>query len=206
MVAGPETPNKRPETVSRILDGAISALARQGPKKFSMSDICEEAGIARGTLYRYFRNKDEILESLGDHVTGQLAAALQEGIEARPELDHRVVVVMDSMTAFWTGHPELVLLGKLEPGFVLQYIERTIPGFKPMLHNFLDPVLSRSELVKSRVATEEQIIDLLLRVVFSYYYMPMADESDRSAAWNILDTLAAPAGAGTANRRRKLAS
>ena len=46
------------ETVNRILDGALRALARRGLRKLSMSDICEEAGISRGTLYRYFKSKD----------------------------------------------------------------------------------------------------------------------------------------------------
>lgn len=45
------------DTHTRILDGALSALARRGVRKLSMSDVGAEAGISRGTLYRYFRDK-----------------------------------------------------------------------------------------------------------------------------------------------------
>jgi AcrR family transcriptional regulator len=39
------------DTVSGILDGALSALARKAVRKLSMVDVCYEAGIARGTLF-----------------------------------------------------------------------------------------------------------------------------------------------------------
>jgi AcrR family transcriptional regulator len=99
----------KPDTVSKILDGAISALVRQGPKKFSMSDICEEAGVARGTLYRYFKSKDEVLEAVGDHVSGMLSEAIQEAIALSPDLDQRIFVVLEAMTGFWSNHPDLLL-------------------------------------------------------------------------------------------------
>jgi AcrR family transcriptional regulator len=200
----------KPDTVTRILDGAISALARQGPKKFSMSDICEHAGVARGTLYRYFKSKDEVLESLGDYVSGMLSAAVQEAIEERPELDERINVVMEAMTGFWSGHPELVLLGKLEPGFTLQYVMRALGGFRPLLHTALDPVLANSPAVRAGIVDEEGIIDLLLRVVFTYYYMPVSEGPERTATWNLLSALVGPPAQETASpprtRRRRLAS
>jgi AcrR family transcriptional regulator len=203
----------KPDTLSKILDGAISALAHQGPKKCSMSDICEEAGVARGTLYRYFKSKDEILEAVGDHTARQLNAAVQEAIESRPELELRIAVVMESMTGFFSNHPELVLLGKREPGFTLEYIVRALEGFRRVLHIALDPVLSKSPLVTSGVADEDRLIDLLLRVVFTYYYIPVTEQAERSVAWNILSTLAgqevphAPQAAAPSRKRgRALAS
>lgn len=200
----------KPDTVSKILDGAISALVRQGPKKFSMSDICEQAGVARGTLYRYFKSKDEVLEAVGDHVSGMLSEAIQEAIAISPDLDQRIFVVLEAMTGFWSSHPDLLLLGKREPGFTLEYISRALGGFRPLLHTALDPVLSNSAVVTSGVADEERVIDLLLRVVFTYYYIPVNDSADRTAAWNILTALTGPAATASdappRARRRRLAS
>ena len=51
--------------VQKILAGTMKALSRQGASKLSVSDICEASHIARGTFYRYFDSKDEVLAALG---------------------------------------------------------------------------------------------------------------------------------------------
>jgi len=48
--------NKRKE----ILFAAMNVFARQGVTKTKMLDIAREAGIGKGTIYEYYRNKDEI--------------------------------------------------------------------------------------------------------------------------------------------------
>ena len=48
----------------RILDGALRAFARKGFYGTKVSEIAQEAGVADGTIYLYFRNKDDLLISL----------------------------------------------------------------------------------------------------------------------------------------------
>jgi AcrR family transcriptional regulator len=47
-----------------ILDAAIRTFARQGFHACRVSDIADEAGVAYGLVYHYFRSKDEILDTL----------------------------------------------------------------------------------------------------------------------------------------------
>jgi AcrR family transcriptional regulator len=54
-----------------ILDAARRIFARKGFAAALVDDIAEEAGIAKGTVYLYFRSKDEIY-----------IAALVQGVEA----------------------------------------------------------------------------------------------------------------------------
>src|SRR5437899_1815243 len=84
----------RSDTVDRILDGALTALARRGLRKLSMSDICAAAGVSRGTLYRYFSTKEDVLEAIGQHVEQRFRVAMEDAIEREPDLDHRVEVVL----------------------------------------------------------------------------------------------------------------
>ncbi len=49
-----------------ILTAAKDRLSNYGVKKTSMQDIARDAGIAVGTLYLYFKNKNEILIAVGD--------------------------------------------------------------------------------------------------------------------------------------------
>lgn len=164
-------------TTARILDGALSALARQGLRKLSMSDICEEAGIARGTLYRYFKSRDEVLEAVSRHVATSMTIALEQGVRERPDPANRIRVVMDVLIGYWQAHPEMVQVGKVEPAFAMSYLERVLPQFKVILLDFLDPVLAESAAVQSGAATEEQFVDLMLRVAFLHYFMPSPEST-----------------------------
>lgn len=47
-----------------ILDAAVRVFARQGFHSCRVSDIADEAGVAYGLVYHYFRSKDEILDTL----------------------------------------------------------------------------------------------------------------------------------------------
>lgn len=47
-----------------ILDAAVRVFARQGFHMCRVSDIADEAGVAYGLVYHYFKSKDEILDTL----------------------------------------------------------------------------------------------------------------------------------------------
>ena len=48
----------------QILDAAVRVFARQGFHACRVSDIADEAGVAYGLVYHYFRSKDEVLDTL----------------------------------------------------------------------------------------------------------------------------------------------
>jgi TetR/AcrR family fatty acid metabolism transcriptional regulator len=55
---------KDPDKPQQIVDAAIRVFARNGYYNSRVSDIAREAGIASGTIYLYFRTKEEILVTL----------------------------------------------------------------------------------------------------------------------------------------------
>ena len=66
----------RPDNaMQKILVGTMSALSRQGTHKLSVSDICEASHVARGTFYRYFDSKEQVLAHLGRHLERGVADA-----------------------------------------------------------------------------------------------------------------------------------
>ena len=53
-----------PDKPQAIIDAAVRVFARNGYYNSRVSDIAREAGIASGTIYLYFKTKDEILVTL----------------------------------------------------------------------------------------------------------------------------------------------
>ena len=62
----------------QILDAAIRVFARQGFHATRVSDIADEAGVAYGLVYHYFRSKDEVLNELFVERWSLLLAAIEE--------------------------------------------------------------------------------------------------------------------------------
>jgi TetR/AcrR family transcriptional repressor of uid operon len=51
---------------SEILEAAQTCFARSGFHQTSMQEICAEAGMSPGSLYRYFRSKEEIIAGIAE--------------------------------------------------------------------------------------------------------------------------------------------
>jgi len=56
--------NLKPEKRAAILKAAVKVFARSGFYTSKVSDVAQEAGVADGTIYVYFKNKDDLLISL----------------------------------------------------------------------------------------------------------------------------------------------
>jgi len=59
-------PDVREERTAQIIAAAVAAFARLGFNKTRMDDIAREAGVSKGTLYLYFKSKDEIITAVLD--------------------------------------------------------------------------------------------------------------------------------------------
>jgi TetR/AcrR family fatty acid metabolism transcriptional regulator len=64
----------------QIIDAAVRVFARSGYYNSRVSDIAREAGIASGTIYLYFKTKDEILVTLFREKMAEFVAFLRKAI------------------------------------------------------------------------------------------------------------------------------
>ena len=71
-----------------ILDAAIRVFARQGFHNCRVSDIADEAGVAYGLVYHYFRSKEEVLDTLFLERWDVLVATIDE-VAAREDMAPR---------------------------------------------------------------------------------------------------------------------
>src|SRR5689334_5694898 len=65
-----------------ILRAAIAVFAHNGYFNSKVADIAREAGVADGTVYLYFKSKEEILHSIFDHSVDSALAEAKKKIES----------------------------------------------------------------------------------------------------------------------------
>jgi len=64
-----------------ILEAAVKVFAEQGFSQSTISKIAREAGVADGTIYLYFKNKDDILVQFFSYKTRQVFARFREEVD-----------------------------------------------------------------------------------------------------------------------------
>jgi TetR/AcrR family fatty acid metabolism transcriptional regulator len=64
----------------QILEAAVKVFARQGFHQSTVAEIAKEAGVADGTIYLYFKNKDDILVQFFSFRTKQVFESFREEV------------------------------------------------------------------------------------------------------------------------------
>ena len=72
---------RRPnDKYQRILEAAIKVFAEQGFFQSTIAQIAKEAGVADGTIYLYFKNKDDILVQFFNYKAKQVFDGFREEV------------------------------------------------------------------------------------------------------------------------------
>ena len=78
-------PKKSKDKEERIPKAAIKVFARKGFYNARISEIAQEAGVADGTIYLYFRNKYDILITIFDREMGRIIQRMREELARLPD-------------------------------------------------------------------------------------------------------------------------
>lgn len=162
-------------TRSRILDGALLAIGRHGLAKLGMSDVLEHAGVSRGTLYRYFPSREALLRSLAAAESERFQRRVGDALRAAPPGGARLRLALQYVASYVNEHPAIPRLIETEPAFVLRYLREQFPALCAATGAFLMPLLADTRPVRNGVATSEQLIEWLTRMMISAVLFPPPD-------------------------------
>ncbi|MDH4093992.1 MAG: TetR/AcrR family transcriptional regulator [Betaproteobacteria bacterium] len=130
------------ERRNEILDAA-QRLFHENPEGFgSMDALAEAARVGKGTLYLYFRSKEEVLVALHERNAGEFFATLLERVERDPafDLDAMIALVTDRLLA----SPVFPRVGSLVCGNLERMPEGAVRDFKATIaagHEQIGPKL-----------------------------------------------------------------
>lgn len=91
----------------RILRAAIRVFARKGFYATRVSEIAKAAGVADGTIYLYFKNKDDVLVSIFQDRIGKLLTFLREVAANDEGAESQILEVVHLQLGLLEGRREL---------------------------------------------------------------------------------------------------
>lgn len=105
ITANPTLESKR----NRILAAGLSLLASKGFHGFSIKHLAERAGVATGTLYLYFKDREDLIRQLHTEIIAQLAEYLFAEYDAGLSLEKQYRVICRRFWRFSLENPEITL-------------------------------------------------------------------------------------------------
>jgi len=103
-----------PDKPQQIIEAAVRVFARKGYYNSRVSDIAREAGIAAGTIYLYFRTKDDILVTLFRDKMAEFVGALRKAIAGEPDAASKVRRLVSLHFRMLEENPDLAEVVQVE--------------------------------------------------------------------------------------------
>jgi TetR/AcrR family transcriptional regulator, fatty acid metabolism regulator protein len=93
---------------SQILTAAVKVFAQKGFHASRVGDVAEEAGVAYGLVYHYYKSKADLLETIFRTTWAEMLARVQEVEEAGVPASEAVRQVTALLLRTWRRDPDLV--------------------------------------------------------------------------------------------------
>jgi AcrR family transcriptional regulator len=162
-------------SVIKILSGALDAIASRGVRRLSMSDIIDTSGVSRGTLYRYFSNKDEVLAAVSEYVCTGFENGIRVAGQGITDPIERFKAVMQFYARYTTENsPDRIF--EVEPGFHLAFFRSRFGRYKIAVQDALDQVFDHFENLVGEAINRDAFVETLVRMQLSTLLVPASDQ------------------------------
>ena len=108
---------KKEERRNEIMDVAEKIIAKKGVQGMTMKDAAEEADVAIGTLYVYFKNKNSLCAAVNARISRQMRVIMEEKSASCSNACKKIKATIDVVFEFrekypdkWCAFKELLLL------------------------------------------------------------------------------------------------
>ncbi len=166
-MARPKSEDKR----NAILDAATRLFAERGLTAAPTSEISKQAGVAEGTLFTYFKTKDDLINALYRDIKLELADAIMSDFPRKKNVHTRLRHVWDRYVNWGIANPQQrKVLAQLQVSEVLTKESRNAGGapfveFQAMIRDAIEQRVFRNDvpvelISKSLAALVEATIDL----------------------------------------------
>ncbi|MEI6571447.1 MAG: TetR/AcrR family transcriptional regulator [Actinomycetes bacterium] len=166
----------RSSTQDRLIGATLVCVSRHGLAKTTVDDVAREAGVGRATLYRYFPNKQALLEATLNAEVLRISQEIHSAGEEQTDLDGALVAMMSVAANEVAHHEALQYAFANEPEQVLPHL--AFEGgdrFILLAANAFAPTLARFVPVERVVRSSEWCARIILAFLVPSVQLVIAD-------------------------------
>jgi AcrR family transcriptional regulator len=138
-------PNVSDERKSQIVNAAVEVFSEKGFAEARMDDIAVKTGLSKGTLYLYFKNKDDLIMAILDRIFQQEFSKMEKLNHAEQSAAQTIQEFTQLMAR------EIGTLLRLIPiiyqflalAFRNRYVQSALQRYLHQYMNFLIPIIQR---------------------------------------------------------------
>jgi TetR/AcrR family fatty acid metabolism transcriptional regulator len=93
-----------------ILDAALNTFVKRGFTETKVAEIASEAGVAEGTLYNYFQNKEDLLLALFDEKWGGIIEGIRKKINRLDDPNKKLKAIFSQVVIMFKKNRQLAEL------------------------------------------------------------------------------------------------
>lgn len=171
--------------INKMVAASMRLFSQKGFYSTSVDDIVREAGVGKGTFYRYFKSKEDIFITTLIQFLTEWGQSVLIGVDkVRPEqyLDYVKGVARESFR-FFTQNIELSnLYSRVAPG-LNEVIEPHIKEFEDLMLGYLEQDLEKAQKMGylennlNLKLTANIISGAFFRVIYYYFLMKTEDRA-----------------------------
>jgi TetR/AcrR family fatty acid metabolism transcriptional regulator len=140
-----QNPASKNSKYHRILEAAVKVFARQGFHQSTVAQIAKEAGVADGTIYLYFKNKDDILVHFfgfkAKQVFDRFHAEVARGADSVKKLRNLVRVHLSE----FQRDPDMAVVYHVETHQISRLAEDQIRAMGKMYHDIISDIVEEGQ-------------------------------------------------------------
>jgi TetR/AcrR family fatty acid metabolism transcriptional regulator len=125
----------------QIIDAAVITIAENGYHQTQVSKIAKQAGIADGTIYLYFKNKEDILISLFQEKMANFIEKIKEVIAGKQTAAEKIFMMIENHFRILSQNPKLAVVTQLELRQSNQELRRRINNVLKEYLDFIEQIL-----------------------------------------------------------------
>lgn len=99
---------------NQIIEAAVEVIAENGYHGSQVSKIAKKAGVADGTIYLYFKNKEDILISVFEEKMGQFIEKIANGIQEKQNAKAKLFTLIEMHLRQLADNHHLAIVTQLE--------------------------------------------------------------------------------------------
>lgn len=163
-------PTEGPDVADRILDAALTLVARWGVGKTSLADVAKEAGCSRATVYRTFDGgKQHLFEALGQRELEAYVAAVVEAVDEADSTGDALTRGLVVAARLLRDHDGAQFVLQHEPGLFMPFL-----GFKQVevVYRYTADTIGPHLYAHLPPGRAEWAVEWVARLFISYLFNP----------------------------------